>query len=86
MFSSGKLIQRVLLLHPRLDGLVEEEVGAPGAARRHHVGRHSPVQASHSLRLDDGGHRVTDGGVLGSAMTSIIHGKSGNGKKHNKQE
>ena len=76
MFSSRQLIQRVLLLHPRLYRLIEQEIRSPGAACSHHIGSHPSVQSSYPLGLDDGGHGIAYGGVLGSAMASIIHGKS----------
>ena len=76
MFSCRQLIQRILLLHPRLYRLVKQEIRPPGTACSHHIGCHPSVQSSYSLGLDDGGHGVANGCVLGSAVTTIIHSKS----------
>ena len=64
MVTGAQLPGAVPVLQPGLDGLVEQEVGAPAAASRDHIGGHPPVQATDPLGPYDGGHGVAYRGVL----------------------
>ena len=75
MVTSAELPGAVPLLQPGLDCLVKQEVRAPRAARRDHVGRDPPVQAPHALRPHYRGHGVAYRGVFCPPLESVIHGK-----------
>ena len=72
MRRGGELLVPVAALQRRLEGVVEEEVEAPGRARPHNVGGDSLVEAGHALAPHDAGNGREVGGAAGPTQLPMI--------------
>ena len=62
----------VAALQRGLEGVVEEEVEAPGGARAHNVGGNALVEAGHALGPHDAGDGWEIGGAAGPTQLPLV--------------